>query len=633
MQRIVHLSTHKLLAGSPLMRIYLRLLGAKVGRDAIIGEFEEGAIDLLDIGPRASLGTKVKLANVEVIGDKVYVGRITIGADAAIGNAVVIGPNATVGEGAEICDLTCIPAGMHVRPWEKWDGSPAQKIGMVDREGQAERVVRTLGYVLAYLVVTMMGLLPIFPAFYVLYQADGWISGDVDYVVDYAMLPLLAWPAALTLVFVSMLAAVILRWTLLPKVKPGVYSIFSGFYFRKWSFMIMSETLLETLNSLYATMFMRYWYRAMGCKIGKGTEISSNFAGRYDLIELGDNNFLGDETIFGDEDVRNGYMTLKTMKTGDRVFFGNFSVIAGGSVLENDSLVGVKSRMPDSLHAKEGEIWFGSPAIKLPTRQKVVFGAAETYQPPWYMRACRMIFEALHTSFPTAALITSAYLTADVLLGLIAGQQWIFVLGTIMVAGVVISVLMYLLSVGFKWLLMGVYKPVMKPMWSWWAMRTEAVAVFYGGLSSKMLLDYLRGTPFLPWALRLYGAKIGKGVWMNITDVTEFDCVTIGDFSVLNSGACPQTHLYEDRVMKVGRLSIGKGVTIGTAAVVLYDTHIQDYAQVGPLTLVMEGETLPAHSSWIGSPAQTADVQRLPASTGKGVLDEKTNAMAIVPGE
>ena len=70
----------------------------------------------------------------------------------------------------------------------------------------------------------------------------------------------------------------------------------------------------------------------------------------------------------------------------------------------------------------------------------------------------------------------------------------------------------------------------MQPMWSWWAMRTEAVAVMYWGLAGKVLLDHLRGTPFLPWVLRLFGAKFGQGVCMDMTDITEFDCVTVGDF-------------------------------------------------------------------------------------------------------
>src|SRR5207302_8418003 len=84
MQRLVQLSTHKFFQGSPLMRIYLSCLGAGIGRDAIIHDFEEGAIDLISIGARSTLGAKGKLANVEVIGNEVHVGRIAIGADVQI---------------------------------------------------------------------------------------------------------------------------------------------------------------------------------------------------------------------------------------------------------------------------------------------------------------------------------------------------------------------------------------------------------------------------------------------------------------------------------------------------------------------------------------------------------------------
>jgi non-ribosomal peptide synthetase-like protein len=170
-------------------------------------------------------------------------------------------------------------------------------------------------------------------------------------------------------------------------------------------------------------------------------------------------------------------------------------------------------------------------------------------------------------------------------------------------AGIAISVIMTLVVALVKWTLMGRYKPIMKPMWSWWALRTEAVAVMYWGLAGKVLLDHLRGTPMLPWVLRLFGAKFGKGVFMDMTDITEFDCVNVGDFVSINALSALQTHLYEDRVMKVGRVNIGNGVTIGAGSTVLYDTHVGDFARLGPLTLVMKGESLPANSEWIGAPA------------------------------
>ena len=45
---------------------------------------------------------------------------------------------------------------------------------------------------------------------------------------------------------------------------------------------------------------------------------------------------------------------------------------------------------------------------------------------------------------------------------------------------------------------------------------------------------------------------------MDMTDITEFDCVEVGDFCSINALAALQTHLYEDRVMKVGRVNVGQ---------------------------------------------------------------------------
>jgi len=171
---------------------------------------------------------------------------------------------------------------------------------------------------------------------------------------------------------------------------------------------------------------------------------------------------------------------------------------------------------------------------------------------------------------------------------------------------VLISMGMTLVVVLVKWLTMGKYEPQVKPMWSFWAMRTEACAVLYWGLAGKVMLDHLRGTPFLPMMLRLFGARIGEGVFMDTTDITEFDCVTIGDFCAVNAVSALQTHLYEDRVMKVGRVHLGRGVTVGAGSTVLYDTQVGDFARLGPLTVVMKGESIPAHSEWIGAPAEPA---------------------------
>jgi non-ribosomal peptide synthetase-like protein len=610
-QRLIQITTLKFLQGSPLMRVYLRLLGAKIGRDAIISEFESGAIDLLTVGDGASLGSKCRFATFEVVGNEVIVGPIEIGPDAYVGNSCVLGPGAKLERGVELSDLTFIPGHQTVAAYEHWDGSPARKVGMVDVDslpapseaGPVRRGVHGVLYAVAYVVVVMLGLVPIFPAFYVLYNLDYLFTGVLDHAVPWSSLPLYTWPTAFVLVVASVLIIIGARWIVLPRVKPGTVSVHSWFYLRKWIVGLATEVTLETLNSLYATIYMRYWYRLMGAKIGKGSEISSNLAGRYDLVDIGKNNFLGDEVIFGDEEVRRGWMTLKRVRTGDRVFVGNDAIIAGGSELGDGTLIGVKSKMPDSLRTGPEETWFGTPAMSVPSRQKVDLGAVWTYEPPKIYVFRRALFEGLHTSLPTAVFITFGYMTADLMSDPIDSGSWWTALGIFLSAGVVIALIMVLISALVKWALMGVYKPVMKPMWSWWAMRTEAVAVLYGGLVGKASLEFMRGTPFLPWLLKLYGTKIGRGVYLDCTDVTEFDCITVGDFCVFNDHAVLQTHLYEDRVMKVGRIELGRGVSVGSNTAVLYDTKIGDYAQLGPLTIVMKGESIPAHTEWGGAPA------------------------------
>jgi non-ribosomal peptide synthetase-like protein len=614
-QRLIQTTTVKFLQCSPLMRAYLRAMGARIGKDAIISEFEAGCMDLISIGDNASLGSKVKLANMVVIGNEMVIGTITVGADAVVGSSCVLGADCVIGEGTEVADLSNVQPGAVLEAWTRYDGSPLETAGLVDRAAlpahpettALNRAAQGAVYVAGYVVIQMLGLVPIFPAFYVLYNLDTLLDGVADYSVSWVDLPFLALPTAMFLIVVSALLMVAIRWAVLPtRMKPGTYSIHSWFYVRKWLVGLATEVTLETVSSLYATIFMRGWYRMMGAKIGKGSEISTNLAGRYDLIDIGADNFCGDEVVLGDEEIARGWMKLEPVKTGDRVFVGNSAVVAPGAVIEEGALIGVKSKLPDSLHVGRDEIWFGSPAIKFPNRQKVAVEGQWTYAPSRWKLLMRGIFESLHTSLPTAVFIVCGYMTADLIEGPISDGNWLAAVGVFLASGLVIGAVLMLLVAVVKWVMMGVYKPTMRPMWSFWAMRTEAVAVLYGGLVGKASIEFLRGTPFLPWVLRLYGTKMGKGVWMDLTDVTEFDCVEVGDYCTLNLAACLQTHLYEDRVMKVGRVKLGKGVHVGWGSTVLYDTHIGDFAQIGPMTLVMKGETLPGNTEWLGAPAVPA---------------------------
>ena len=74
-----------------------------------------------------------------------------------------------------------------------------------------------------------------------------------------------------------------------------------------------------------------------------------------------------------------------------------------GAVIPEGALIGIKSKPPANDLMRPGETWFGSPPIKLPTRQKVDIGSTWTYEPGPLPQLGRGVFEALHTSFPSDA--------------------------------------------------------------------------------------------------------------------------------------------------------------------------------------------------------------------------------------
>jgi non-ribosomal peptide synthetase-like protein len=608
---LVHI---KWFQGSPIMRLYLMALGAKIGKDALIGEIEPGAVDLISIGPGASIGANANFANARVEGNELIIGAIDIGAEAYVGSSCVIEENVVIEEGAELGDLTAIGAGGRAGAWEVWDGSPGRKVRMVDRAAldppatasSARRGIMALMYGVLLLAIPPLGLLPIFPAFWVFDRIDDLIgTPDFDRTLYMLSIPIMALPTAFVMVLVTVGFIAACRWVILPRVREGTYSVHSWFHFRKWAVALATEVTLETLSSLFATVYMRAWYRLMGAKIGKDAEISTNLSGRYDLVEIGEKCFIADEVILGDEEIRNGWMYLKRVKTGPRVFVGNNAVVPAGAEIPGGALIGIKSKPPANHLMSEGDTWFGSPPIKLPVRQRFDGGGADwTYEPPRWKKFARACFEAVTISLPIMLFISFGTWAVEWFSTGVLEGKYVEVLWQFMLASAGISLVMTLLVIALKWITMGRYEPMVKPMWSWWAMRTEAVAVIYWGLAGKVLLDHLRGTPFLPWLLRLFGTKVGRGVFMDMTDITEFDCVSVGDYAALNDLCALQTHLYEDRVMKVGKVFVGNGVTVGASSTVLYDTIVSDYARLGPLTLVMKGEQIPANSEWVGAPAE-----------------------------
>lgn len=114
-----------------------------------------------------------------------------------------------------------------------------------------------------------------------------------------------------------------------------------------------------------------------------------------------------------------------------------------------------------------------------------------------------------------------------------------------------IGIVSTLLVVLLKWLIVGKYRPRVEPLWSVFVRRSELITGLYEAVAVPVLLSWLTGMAWIVPVMRLFGVKIGNRVWMDTTFITEFDLVEIGDDAAIGAATSLQTHLFEDRVMKM----------------------------------------------------------------------------------
>jgi len=408
--------------------------------------------------------------------------------------------------------------------------------------------------------------------------------------------------------FIVILVLIIslLKWMLLGNIKEGVYRVNSGFYHRKWFFDQLMKLSLQVLGTLYTTLYLQIWFKMLGVKMGKRVEISTVEFISPDLLVTGDECFLADSVSIGASSVRNGYITIAKTYIGNRTFVGNSAVISPDTHLGDDVLVGVLSKVSEKdLPAKDGTSWFGSPAVYLPRRDiNREFSAERTYKPTRKLFILRYSIEFFRVTLPAILFLSMASLVSNITSDLQVERDLpeLFVLFPFLYLGT--ALIGMFITVLLKWILIGRYRPANKPLWSGYVWRSELVTGVYENFLVLYFLNMLTGTPFIRFPLWLLGCRIGKKVCINTTQITEFDLVKMGDYSAVNDNCTLQTHLFEDRVMKMSYVDIGKKCSVGGMSVVLYDSKMEDGSILEPLSVLMKSETLPANNIFIGAPAQ-----------------------------
>ena len=583
------------MAGAPWIIYYAKALGAKIGRGVDLHSLPP-VTGMVTLGGGCAIEPEVDLAGHWLDGDILHVGHVRVAAHATVGARSTLGPGARIGRGAHVeagsCVLGSVPAA------QVWAGSPSRAVkGAWQSNWPEQRPPRGRRWLVAYAIgAVALGLMPLVAALPGVALLLAAVRGH-DSVLDALGPALLAVPFA-TLSWLLVLAVLILGAVraLALGLTEGFYAVRSRVGWQVWATERLLDMARNLLYPLYASLATPTWLRLLGAQIGKEVEASTVLL-LPSMTRVGDGAFLADDTLVASYELHQGWMRIEQARVGKRAFLGNSGMTAPGRKVPKDGLVAVLSAAPPG--SKAGSSWMGSPPVKL-RRESGGGDTSRTYAPPTRLKVIRALVEVCRV-VPVMCSIALGVAVCAALIALWQSSPWLAVLlaGPVLIgAGVVAA----LVTIAAKWALVGRFAVVDHPLWSSFVWRNELADAFVEMLAGPWFAWPAMGSPALVWWLRAMGARIGRGVWCDTYWLPEADLVELGDGVSVNRGCVLQTHLFHDRIMSMDTVRLQAGSTMGPHGVILPAAALGEGATVGPASLVLRGDIVPANTRWVGNP-------------------------------
>ena len=585
------------LAGATWMTTYARMLGARVGADVDLHTIPP-ITGMLTLGEGCSVEPEVDLVGHWLDGDVLHVGAITVGERARIGARTTLVGGAAVGDRAEVAPgsavLGTVPADA------AWAGAPAQRTGDARGPWEQDRPPRLRRWVWAYAdtAVAISGL-PVVAVVCALAVVLGPVA-DASSAGGAALRALALLPVACVVGLVVLAALVWACVRMLSRgLTSGIHAVHGPGAWRAWAVLRILDEARTWLFPLYSSSLTPTWLRALGADVGEDVEASTVLL-IPSLTTVNDGAFLADDTMLGMYELGSGWLRVEQVKIGKHAFVGNSGMAAPGRKVPKGGLVAVLSAAPRRTKAKGGTSWLGSPPTRL-RRTASDVDQSRTYDPPTRLRVARALVEVCRL-VPVVVAASLSLGVVTVLVAVAGSHGW---WAAALVSGLVLLVagaLAAAVTTAAKWALVGRVTATDHALWSSFVWRNELADTFVEVVAAPWFARGTLGTPVLAVWLRSLGARVGRGVWCDTYWLPEADLVELRDGVTVNRGCVVQTHLFHDRVLSLDAVVLKQGATLGPGSVVLPAATLGRHATVGPVSLVMRGESVPDKTRWIGNP-------------------------------
>jgi non-ribosomal peptide synthetase-like protein len=594
--------------GTPLLNLYLRALGAKVGRGAVIFSAHVPVVtDLLTVGP----GTVVRKAcffnGYRARGGVIEIAPVTLGADVFVGEQTVLDIGTGLGDGATLGHSSSLLAGQVVPAGACWHGSPARPApGEYDyRMAGTARCgrLRRAWYAGSRLAIFLLIAGPVEAAASVLLWSRPRMLAsmpELDSVAGAAVIG-----GGLLIAGLIVAGTVPRLLTLL--LRPGkTYPLF-GFHFTV-QHLVSRWSNLAPFNLLFGdSVLITRYLKLIGYRLGRVEQTGSNFGTtlHHDVPAL---SFIGTGTMVSDglsminADFSSSAFQVRPVVVGPGNFLGNDLAWPAGARIGENCLIATKAMIPLAGPVRQGVGLLGSPCFEIPRTVQRDNRFEEFSAEP--VRHRRIVAKTRHNlvTIGLHLLVRFTLLCWLLIVALlpVSDRGW---RGWASTTGLIVADLAVLIAVfaladravtGFRPLRPRFCSIYQKPFW-----RHER----YWKVPSIAFMRLFDGTPFKAAFWRLLGVRMGRRVFDDGCAIIERSLTSVGSDTTLNMACLLQGHSLEDGIFTSDRISIGSGCTVGTGAFVHYAVTMEDGALLEADSFAMKGSTIRGGSRWLGNPA------------------------------
>ncbi|MGW5348396.1 Pls/PosA family non-ribosomal peptide synthetase [Streptomyces sp. HUAS TT3] len=612
-----------LFVGSPLYVLYLRALGARIGRGVtVFSRIAPVCTDLLTIGDGSVIRKDVHFSCYRARDGLIETGPVTLGKDAVVGEASVLDIGTSLGDRAQLGHASSLHAGQAVPSDERWHGSPAVPTD-TDFRAVAPARCGTLRRALHGLLQILTALLVYLPAI----AGGAWLIVDNVPQLASALQPgptaLATWQfyvealVASALLFFGGLALALLMVATVPRLlgraltPDRVYPLYGIHYGVYRAITLLSNRRALTRLFGDSSAIVHYLGR-IGYDLSPFEQTGSNFGTevRHEtphLATVGRGTMVADGLSINNADFSNTSFRVSRVSIGAHNFLGNRISYPSRGRTGDNCLLATKVMVPVDGELREGVGLLGSPSFEIP---RSVRRDGDLAGPDGPETARRLLPAKNRHNVATMGqyLAVRWFQFFAVSLIFAVGAEAYDELGG--AAVVLANYAAILFSVAYVVLTERVVTALNRPGPLFCSIydRRFWQRERYWKVPSEAYVRLFNGTPFKPLLWRMLGVRIGRRVFDDGCFLPERPMVTIGDECTLNAACAIQCHSQEDGAFKSDRSVIGARCTVGTNALVHYGVTVADGVELAPDSFLMKGESVPQGEVWGGNPARNLNL-------------------------